>query len=120
MVRPKGIAVDREGRFYVVDAATEVVQVFDAQGRLLLFFGEPAGSEVGLVLPAKVMVDYDHVDLFREYAADDFAVEYLIFVTNQYGPRKVSVYGYGRRRAQDGSTADLGGTRRAPPWIARN
>ena len=104
MVRPKGIAVDRAGRFYVVDAATEVVQVFDPEGKLLLFFGEPAGSEVGLVLPAKVMVDYDHVSLFSKYAAPDFDIEYLVFVTNQYGPRKVSVYGFGSRRGQSANT----------------
>jgi DNA-binding beta-propeller fold protein YncE len=96
--RPKGIAVDREGRVYVVDAASQVVQIFDAEGKLLLFFGEPEGSEAGLNLPAKVAVDYDHVGLFQGYAAPDFQVEYLVIVTNQYGDRKVSVFGFGGRK----------------------
>lgn len=100
MVRPKGIAVDHEGRFYMVDAATEVVQLFNAEGKLLLFFGEPSGSDVGLVLPAKVIVDYDHVDLFRKYAAPDFEVEYLVLVSSQYGPRKITVYGFGHKRGE--------------------
>jgi DNA-binding beta-propeller fold protein YncE len=96
--RPKGVAVDREGRVYVVDAASQVVQIFDADGKLLLFFGEPEGSPVGLNLPAKVVIDYDHVGLFQAYAAPDFQVEYLVIVTNQYGDRKVSVFGFGGRK----------------------
>jgi sugar lactone lactonase YvrE len=96
--RPKGVAVDREGRVYVVDAAAQLVQIFDAEGKLLLFFGEPEGSEVGLNLPAKVAIDYDHIGLFQGYAAPDFQVEYLVIVTNQYGDRKVSVFGYGRKK----------------------
>jgi DNA-binding beta-propeller fold protein YncE len=96
--RPKGIAVDREGRVYVVDAASQVVQIFDADGKLLLFFGEPEGSPVGLNLPAKVAIDYDHVGLFQAYVAPDFQVEYLVIVTNQYGDRKVSVFGFGGRK----------------------
>jgi hypothetical protein len=90
--------VDRAGRVYVVDAASQVVQIFDADGKLLLFFGEPEGSPVGLNLPAKVAIDYDHVGLFQTYAAPDFQVEYLVIVTNQYGDRKVSVFGFGGRK----------------------
>ena len=52
---PKGVSVDHEGRVYVVDAATAVVQVFDAEGRLLMFFGIPDKSGPGgLYLPAGV------------------------------------------------------------------
>jgi sugar lactone lactonase YvrE len=98
MVRPKGIAVDKEGRVYVVDAASQVVQVFNSEGQLLLFFGESIGPDTGLVLPAKVRIDYDHIEQFREYIAPDFTVEYLVFVTSQYGPRKVSVFGYGSKK----------------------
>jgi sugar lactone lactonase YvrE len=98
--RNKGVAVDREGRLYVVDAATEAVQIFDREGRLLLFFGDPAGSEKPLVLPAAVAIAYDGVDFFRKYAAPDFELEYLILVTSQYGDRKVNVYGFGHRRAK--------------------
>jgi len=95
--RPKGVAVDREGRVYVVDAAMQVIQVFDAEGQLLLYFGEPNASRVALNLPAGIAIDYDHVDLFREYVARDFEVEYLVLAVNQYGKRKVNVYGFGQR-----------------------
>jgi sugar lactone lactonase YvrE len=95
--RPKGVAVDRAGRLYVVDGATQVVQIFDAGGRLLLYFGEPQGKAPGLDLPAKVAIDYDHIDLFASYAAPGFKLEYLVLVTNQYGDRKVSVFGFGHK-----------------------
>lgn len=99
--RPKGIAVDRANRLYVVDAVSQVVQVFDAEGHLLMFFGEPGnGTPVELNLPAKVMIDYDHVGLFQRLAAPGFTLEYLVFVTNQYGDRKVAVFGFGRKQTQ--------------------
>jgi len=96
--RPKGLPVDREGRIFVVDAATQVCQILDAEGKLLLFFGEPEGSEAPLSLPAGISVDYEHVGLFQNYAAPEFVVEHLVLISNQYGPRKVSVYGLGHKR----------------------
>jgi len=96
--RPKGVAVDRQGRLYVVDAAAQVVQIFDVEGKLLLFFGEPGASAAPLDLPAKVIIDYDHINLFQQYAAPGFVLEYLVVVSNQLGDRKVSVYGYGQKR----------------------
>lgn len=96
--RPKGVAVDREGRLYAVDAAAQVIQIFDDEGRLLLFFGEPGGSRASLCLPAKVAISYDHLELFQKYAAPDFQLEYVVLVTNQYGERKVSVYGFGHKK----------------------
>jgi sugar lactone lactonase YvrE len=96
--RPKGIAVDREDRVYVVDAATQVCQIFDSAGKLLLFFGEPEGSGAPLDLPATVMVDYDHVKLFAGYAAPNFEVEHLLIISNQLGPKKISIYGLGHKK----------------------
>jgi sugar lactone lactonase YvrE len=94
--RPKGIALDRDGRLYVVDAAFENVQIFNDDGELLLFFSE-SGNEPGqLNLPAQVIVDYDNVKYFKQYADRDFEIEYLVFVTSQYGPRKINVFGFGR------------------------
>jgi DNA-binding beta-propeller fold protein YncE len=96
--RPKGIGVDRQGRMYVVDAATTVVQLFDPEGRLLMHFGEPKTSGPGaLYLPAGLAVDYNNVGYFQKYAAPGSKLEYLIFVTNQVGPQKVSVYGFLRK-----------------------
>ena len=96
--RPKGLAVDREDRIYVIDAAAQVCQIFDSAGKLLLFFGEPDGSAAPLDLPAAVAVDYDHIGLFERYAAPDFVVEHLVIITNQLGPRKISVYGLGHKK----------------------
>ncbi len=95
LVRPKGVAVDRNGRIWVVDASTEVAKIYDAQGRLLLFFGLP-GNEPGMMnLPAKIVLDYENVDLFERYAVRGARIDFLVLVSNQYGPNKVSVYGFG-------------------------
>jgi hypothetical protein len=96
---PKGIAVDRERRFYVVDGATAVVQMFDREGTLLTFFGDPKTSgEGGLYLPAAIAVDYENLALFQKYVAPGFKLEHLIFVTNQAGRQKVNVYGFVSKR----------------------
>ena len=94
-VRPKGIAIDRENRIWVVDAATEVAKIYDEQAQLLLFFGLP-GNEPGMMnLPATIVVDYDNVEFFQKYAIQGANIEFLILVSNQYGPNKISVYGFG-------------------------
>jgi DNA-binding beta-propeller fold protein YncE len=92
--RPKGIDVDREGRLYAVDAAYSNIQIFDSEGSLLLVFGGYGGGPGQMYLPAKVRIDYDNVDLLADRVAPGYEVEYLILVTNQYGPNKVSVYGF--------------------------
>ena len=97
-VRPKGLATDHEDRLYIVDAATQVVQIFDKKGQLLLFFGQPDGSDASLVLPADIWIDYDHVHLFQDLAAPNFQLEYLALVSNQYGGRKISVFGFGHEK----------------------
>lgn len=92
---PKGIGVDRENLLYVLDAAVPVIQLFDKAGQLLMFFGQPANSgEAGLYLPAGLTIDYDNVQWFKKYVAPGQTVEYLILVTNQLGPQKVSVFGF--------------------------
>lgn len=92
---PKGIGADRDGRFYVIDAAAPVVQAFDKEGKLLMFFGHPDSSgPAGLYLPAALQVDYDNVDFFQKYVAPGYRLEYLILLTNQVGPQKVSVFGF--------------------------
>ena len=94
-VRPKGIAIDRENRIWVVDAATEVVKVYNEQAQLLLFFGLPGNAPGTMNLPATVVLDYDNVELFRKYAVQGANIEFLVLVSNQYGPNKISVYGFG-------------------------
>jgi DNA-binding beta-propeller fold protein YncE len=99
--RPKGIAVDGEGRVYAVDAAFANIQIFDAEGRLLLVFGGAGPAPGNMYLPAKVAIDYDHIEFFADRVAPGYEVEYLIFVTNQYGPNKVNVYGFLKQPADD-------------------
>jgi hypothetical protein len=93
--RPRGVAVDREGRVYVVDAATQRVQLFDAEGRLLIFLGDPTLSGPGSThLPAGVAVDYENAGYFQKYAAPGKQLEYVVYLTNQYGEPRISVYGF--------------------------
>ena len=91
--RNKGIAVDNEENVFVVDAAFENVQIFNREGQILMYFGGPYAGPGYLWLPAKVTVDYDHLKYFQQYVDPRFDLKYLIFVTNQYGPDKITVYG---------------------------
>ena len=94
-VRPKGISIDREQRIWVVDAATEVVKIYDSQARLLLVFGETGNERGKMYLPAQIVLDYDNLSYFHEYAVPGAKLEFLVLVTNQFGDYKVSVYGFG-------------------------
>jgi hypothetical protein len=104
LVRPKGIAVDDDHRIWVVDAgvsvtpnawSTEVAKIYDREGRLLLFFGQPGNEPGRMNLPAKIVLDRRHVSLFQRYAVPGAQIEFLVLVSNQYGPHKISVYGFG-------------------------
>jgi DNA-binding beta-propeller fold protein YncE len=79
--RPKGVSVDKKSNLYVVDAAFENVQIFNKEGKVLMSFGGPYKGHGDMYLPADVTISYT-------------SLEYFIFVTNQYGPDKVSVYGF--------------------------
>ena len=96
--RPKGIAIDRAGRLYVGDAAFQNVQIFDASGRVLMAFGQAQDGSPGLNLPAGVAIDYDNLAVFRRYADPAFDIEYVILVVSQFGPNKVDVFGFGKKR----------------------
>lgn len=96
--RVKGIAVDRENRLYAVDAMSQVTQIFNEQGKLLTWFGEPVADKRIQNLPAKIVVDYDDVPFFQQFADPNFQVEHLVIVINQLGPHKVSVYGFGHKK----------------------
>jgi len=105
-VRPKGIATDAAQRIWVVDAASEVAKIYDDQARLLLFFGRP-GNERGMMnLPANIVVNYDNVEYFQQYAVRGARLEFIVLVSNQYGPNKISVYGFGRFPIQTGMIAE--------------
>jgi DNA-binding beta-propeller fold protein YncE len=92
--RPKGVAVDRENRLYAIDAAFENVQIFNDAGKLLLPFGVAGNVPGGLNMPVKVAIDYDNVKYFKGNVAPGYAVDYLIYVTNQFGDNRINVYGF--------------------------
>lgn len=98
--RPRGVAVDRGNRLYAVDAAFDNMQAFTTDGQLLLFFGTATRGPGGMYLPAKVAVDYDHMKYFEKYVDPIFEAEYLLFLTNQFGPRMVNVYAYGKEKGK--------------------
>ena len=94
--RAKGIGVDREGHIYGVDAAFENAQIFDGKTTdLLLFFGGYGPHTGSMYLPSSLHLDYENVDLFKQYVDKDFKVNYLVYVGNLLGDRKVNVYGFG-------------------------
>jgi hypothetical protein len=99
-VRPKGIDVDREGRIWVVDAAPEVAKVYDPNGQLLLYFGFPGSQPGSMNLPASIVIDYDDMDLFRDSFAEGAQIEFLVWVSNQYG-QKINLYAFGRFPVQE-------------------
>jgi hypothetical protein len=91
--RPKGIALDREENLYVVDAAFENVQIFNAGSSLLMHFGGAYKGAGAMWLPAAVEISYENLSFFEPYVDDSYDLEYLIYVSNQYGPAKLNVYG---------------------------
>jgi DNA-binding beta-propeller fold protein YncE len=94
--RPKGIAVDRSGYVYGVDAAFENAQIFDPESTdLLLFFGGYGAHTGSMYLPSGLHIDYDNVGYFSQFVDKDFKIEYLVYVGNLLGPKKVNVYGFG-------------------------
>ena len=49
-------------------------------------------------------IDYDDVKYFQKYADPNFQIEFLILVTNQFGPIRVSIYGFGTEKGQTYTT----------------
>jgi hypothetical protein len=99
--RVKGIAIDRDDRLYVVDAMAQVVQIFDANGKLLTWFGEPGTDRKIQNLPAKVLVDYEDVGFFQSFVAPGFKVEHLVIVINQIGVTPNLMAGGGQDKGPD-------------------
>lgn len=94
--RPKGLDIDKDGHMYVVDSAYENTQIFDVEsGRLLLFFG--GGDAPGnMYLPASVHIDYSNAQYYKNFADKDFNIEYVVYVGNMFGSKKLNVYGFGQ------------------------
>ncbi len=89
----KGIAVDKEGNIFCVDAAFENVQIFNKEKQFLMDFGGHFQGNGGLYLPAKIIIDYDNLKYFQQYVDPSFDLKYLVIVTSQYGPNLINIYG---------------------------
>jgi len=98
LARPRGIALDRNNLTYVVDAAFENVQIFQENGQFLMAFGGSGKEPGNLFLPADVYIDYNNIEYFQDYIDPDFEVEYLVFVTSQFGRQLVNVYAFGKHK----------------------
>ena len=96
--RPKGIAVDGQNRMFVVDGGAQNVQLFAENQRLMMFFGNPPLKTGALNLPTGIALTTDHLDYFQKLAEPDFVVEQVIFVANQMGNSKISIYGLGHKK----------------------
>ena len=101
LIRPKGLDVDKEGRLWIIDAGTNVAKIYNTDGQLLLYFGLQGMLRGQMYLPASVRLDYDNIEYFQKYAVDGAELECVILVSNQFGPNKISVYGFGKFPAQE-------------------
>jgi hypothetical protein len=95
--RPRGIGVgpDPDDVIYVVESVYNVVQMFNQQGDVLMFFGNFQGAPGFLLLPASIAVDKSCLKYFAKYVDPRFEAEYLLFVTSQVGMARLGVYAFG-------------------------
>lgn len=99
IAHPKGVATDAAGALYVADSALQIVGMFDSGGDFLMSFGGPEEADGGLLSPAGVCLDRSCLPHFKKHIAPGFDAEYLIFVSNQMGPSRISVYAFGQGQA---------------------
>ena len=99
--RPKGLTSDDNGYLYVVDAGFQNVQVFNESGRLLTYFGSAELPVGGMNLPCDITISSDDLPYYQKLADRDFELSQVIFVANQFGNPKISLYGYGKRKGID-------------------
>ena len=74
-VRPKGIAVDSEDHIYIVDSAFNNFQIFDKEGRLLLFVGDGGTYYGQFSVPAGMAIDKED----RIYVVDQLNRRVQVF-----------------------------------------
>jgi DNA-binding beta-propeller fold protein YncE len=73
--RPKGIAVDSEGHFYVAEGTWGLVQIFDREGRLLYSFGKNGTGLGEFQLPSGLFIDHND----RVYVVDSYNRRVQVF-----------------------------------------
>ena len=104
--RPKGVAV-ADRAVFVLDAAFENCQAFAKDGRPLMFFGGSGVAPGAMYLPADIWIGKEGLDWFADELEPDFEPEFLMVVTSQFGPRKVSFYALGKSSRFEYPTVEL-------------
>jgi len=56
-IRPKGVAIDNEGNYWVVDAAFNNFQIFSPNGVLLMWVGQFGNVPGAFNLPMGIYID---------------------------------------------------------------
>lgn len=92
--RPKGIAVDNNNFLYVVEAGYNNLIIFNSIGQLMMYFGGAQPGPGYLYAPIRVSIDYENLDYFRPFVDSKYDLKYVIYVTNQFGGDKLTVYGF--------------------------
>lgn len=82
---PTNIAIDREGRIYVVDTGNFRVQVFDSEGRFIKSIGKLGDTPGSLARPKGIAIDSEgHIYVvdaaFQNFQIFDFDGNILLFV----------------------------------------
>jgi DNA-binding beta-propeller fold protein YncE len=82
---PTNIAVDKEGRLYVVDTGNFRVQIFDSDGRFLRSFGRVGDTPGSFARPKGIAIDSEgHIYVvdaaFQNFQIFDFEGNILLFV----------------------------------------
>jgi DNA-binding beta-propeller fold protein YncE len=99
--RPRGIAVNDKEEIYIVDAGLQNVQVFSDKGRLLTYFGSSKLPVGGMNLPSGIALSRAELPFYQTLADKNFELDQVVFVTNQFGDPKISIYGFGKLRGVD-------------------
>jgi hypothetical protein len=94
--RPRDIDIDEQGNLYIVDASHQNVQMFNKDGRLLMYFGDADSMS----MPAGVAVSTENLEFFQERASSGFDIDKVVFVANHFDNR-LSIFGFGKRRGID-------------------
>lgn len=81
--RPKGIAVDRDKIVYVVDSDFSNFQMFDDEGRVLLYVGSYGARPGQMIMPAGIAIPWGQR---RIYVAEQITRRVQVFERIDQGP----------------------------------
>ena len=93
--RPKGLQII-DDLIFAIDASFENCQILDMTGEPLMFFAGGGDQPGDLYLPTGIFITKEGFDDFEGDYAPGFEPEYLIFISSQFGSRKINVYALGK------------------------